>query len=122
METPRFNGGARQRAISRPVIERHRKWIEIRDLKSLGNVARSPQRRIFAIVPRAKPNGPDGRMQRRILIFDNHPDSLRLLSNSAVFVNDEADAVSRRERHRAIICGSILIVMSIAAILWWLLS
>jgi hypothetical protein len=122
METPRFNGGARQRAISRPVIERHRKWIQIRDLKSLGNVARSPQRRIFALVPRAKPNGPDGRMQRRILIFDNHPDSFRLLSNFAVFTNDDAEVKSRRERHTAIVCGSILITMIIAAILWSVLS
>jgi hypothetical protein len=32
------------------------------------------ERRIFAIAPRARAVGPDGRVLRRILIFDNHPE------------------------------------------------
>jgi hypothetical protein len=51
---------------------------------------------------------------RGILIFDNHPESLRLVSKTGVDVDND-EAASRRT---SIICGSILIAMVIAAILW----
>jgi hypothetical protein len=54
---------------------------------------------------------------RRIVIFDNHPDSLRLVLQSG-FDPDSDDAASRRERRTAIICGLILIAMLAAAVLW----
>jgi hypothetical protein len=54
---------------------------------------------------------------RRIVIFDNHPDSLRLVLQSGLDP-DSDDAASRREGLTAIICGLILIAMLAAAVLW----
>ena len=52
----------------------------------------------------------------RIVIFDNHPDSLRLVLNSGV--DADSDDTSRRERRTSIICKFILIAMLVAAVLW----
>ena len=58
---------------------------------------------------------------RQILIFDNHPDSLRLVFESGVDL-DSGDTASRAERRTSIICGSVLIAMVLAALLWPLLQ
>jgi len=54
---------------------------------------------------------------RRILIFDNHPDSLRLVFESGVDP-DSDDAASQRERRTSITCGLILVAMLVAVMLW----
>jgi hypothetical protein len=54
---------------------------------------------------------------RRIVIFDNHPDSLRLVLESDVD-SDNDDAAARWERRASMICGSILIAIVLAAMLW----
>jgi len=46
----------------------------------LPNATRRGQKRIFAVV--ARPVTINGKTVRRILIFDNHPESLRLLFKS----------------------------------------
>jgi len=79
------------------------------------------QKRIFAIVSPPIPTSVDGKTIRRIVIFDNHPDSLRLVLDSGVNVAGN-DAVSRRERRTSVICGLILIAMLVAALLWALCS
>ena len=117
METSRFNGRSRQRSISRTVIGRYRKPIRMFEPESVGNVARSPQGRIFAIVSRPISIGVAGKTIRRVLIFDNHPESLRLVLQSSGDVSSD-DAASRREKRASIICGSILIALVIAAMLW----
>ena len=61
----------------------------------------------------------EGKTMRRIVIFDNHPDSLRLVLDSGVNVESN-DAVSRRERRGSLICGLIVIAMLVAALLWLL--
>jgi hypothetical protein len=91
------------------------------DLSRLSGSARSGQKRIFAIVSPPIRTPVDGKTIRRIVIFDNHPDSLRLVLNSGVNV-DSDDAVSRRERRTSIICGLILIAILLAALLWELCS
>jgi hypothetical protein len=75
------------------------------------------QKRIFAIVPPPIPTSVNGKTIRRIVIFDNHPDSLRLVLPSGVNVESN-DAASRREKRTSIICGLILIAMLVAALLW----
>jgi hypothetical protein len=85
--------------------------------ESVGDVARSPRGRIFAIVSRPISIGIAGKTIRRVLIFDNHPESLRLVLQSSVDVSSD-DAASRREKRASIICGSILIAIVIAAMLW----
>jgi hypothetical protein len=87
------------------------------ELGRLSGSASSWQKRIFAIVSRPIPTDVEGKTIRRIVIFDNHPDSLRLVSESGAHL-DSDDAPSRREWRIAIICGSILIAMLIGALLW----
>jgi hypothetical protein len=90
------------------------------DLRSVGETVGSLQKRVFAIVSRPTPTGVEGKTIRRILIFDNHPDSLRLIFETGVD-SDSDHAAWRRERRTSIICGSILISMVVAAMLWPLL-
>jgi hypothetical protein len=54
---------------------------------------------------------------RRIVIFDNHPDSLRLVLEAAT-----DDTALQQERRTSIICGSILIAMMVGPLLWALLG
>jgi hypothetical protein len=91
------------------------------DLRSVRDASGSSQKRIFAIVSRPIPSGSEGKTIRRILLFDNHPDSLRLLLKPGANLDSDDEAKFRRERRTAIICGSILIAMLVAAILWALL-
>jgi hypothetical protein len=77
----------------------------------------SGEKRILAIVLRPIAAEVKGKAILRIVIFDNHPDSLRLLLQSRGDVGSD-DAASRREKRTSIIFGSILIAMVITAILW----
>ena len=90
-------------------------------LSRLSGSASPGQKRIFAIVSPPIPTSADGRTIRRIVIFDNHPDSLRLVLDSDANAESD-DAVSRRERRTSIICGLILIAMLVAALFWALCS
>jgi hypothetical protein len=91
------------------------------DLRSVRDAAGSSQKRIFAIVSRPIPSDVKGKTIRRILLFDNHPDSLRLILKPGANLDSDDEAKFRRERRTAIICGSILIAMVVAAMLWPLL-
>jgi hypothetical protein len=86
-------------------------------LSRLSGSASPGQKRIFAIVSPPIPTSVDGKIIRRIVIFDNHPDSLRLILKSGLDP-DSDDAASRREKRTSIICGLILIAMLVAALLW----
>jgi hypothetical protein len=96
-------------------------WIRMSERGYPSFPASSGQKRIFAIVSPPIPTSVNGKTIRRIVIFDNHPDSLRLVLDSGVNVESD-DAVSRRERRTSIICGLILIAMLVAALLWALCS
>jgi hypothetical protein len=87
------------------------------ELGYLSGSASSGQKGIFAIVSPPIPTPVEGKTMRRIVIFDNHPDSLRLVLDSGVNFESD-DAVSGRERRTSIICGLILIAMLVAAALW----
>jgi hypothetical protein len=84
--------------------------------ESVSDIARSPQGRIFAIFSRPISIGVAGKTVRRVLVFDNHPESLRLALQFSADVSSD-DAASRQERRTSIICGSILIAIVIAAML-----
>jgi hypothetical protein len=116
MASSRFNDGYRRRAISRSATGGSQ-WIQIPEPRPLAGSARSGQKKIFVIVSPPIPTPVDGKTIRRIVIFDNHPDSLRLVLDSGVNVESD-DAASRGERRTSIICGLILIAMLVAALLW----
>jgi hypothetical protein len=85
----------------------------LRDSTSLG------RKRIFAIVSAPRSSGAAGKAVRRILIFDNHPDSLRL-----IFERRPGPAATSSElqvtRRRYIVLG-LLLTLILLAILWLLL-
>ena len=55
---------------------------------------------------------------KRILIFDNHPDSLH---TAGLLQSANEHVASRQEKITSVICAAILIAMIIAAMLWPLL-
>ena len=89
------------------------------ELSSVRDSASSGKKRIFAIVSRPSAAELKGKAIRRIVIFDNHPDSLRLVLESGADI-DSDDAAARWERRASIICVSILIAIVVAAMLWLL--
>jgi hypothetical protein len=95
------------------------KWIRVTHTSRpvLNDSKGSWQKRIFAIVSRPIPSEGEGKIIRRILIFDNHLDSLRLVSEFGADLDTE-EAASRWEMRTSIICGSILIATVIGAMLW----
>jgi hypothetical protein len=86
------------------------------ELGSVRDSTSSGERRIFAIVSRPIAAELKGKAIRRVVIFDNHPDSLRLVLESDV--DSYSDGAARWERRASIICGSILIGIVLAALLW----
>ena len=87
------------------------------ELGSVRDSTSSGEKRIFAIVLRPIVAEVKGKAIRRIVIFDNHPDSLRLVLQSRGDVGSD-DVASRWEKRTSIIFGSILIAVVIAAMLW----
>ena len=82
MNVRRFALDRRPGAASRPKVREFPKWIRVSHLSSA--VLRYPivsgRKKIFAIVAPPIPADVGRKTIRRILIFDNHPDSLRLVS------------------------------------------
>ena len=82
MNVRRFALDRRPGAASRPKVREFPKWIRVSHLSSA--VLRYPivsgRKKIFAIVAPPIPADVGCKTIRRILIFDNHPDSLRLVS------------------------------------------
>jgi hypothetical protein len=113
----RFNNSPERQATSRLAKERYSPWIQVPDLGCLEDCRRSGRKRIFAAISRPIPTGAGDKTIRHILIFDNHPESLRLVFKTGVDLGSD-DAAWRRERRASVICGSILIAMVVAAMLW----
>src|SRR5437868_5653476 len=120
MNAPRFNGCRRPAPTSHAGSRKNRRWIRVLDLGPLRNSVGSEGRKIFAIVPPPMPADPGGKTIRRILIFDDHPDSLRLVSESNI--NSEAYLVGLHHTIRPyIILGLVLSMILLLAMLWPLL-
>jgi hypothetical protein len=119
MASPRFNDGFRRRAISRSASSSPR-WIRAPELGTIDGSVGPEKRRIFALVSPPIPAGIKGKTIRAILVFDDHPDTLRLLSASDGDL-DAGAAASGRGRRTSIICGTILIAIVVAGMLWPLL-
>jgi hypothetical protein len=117
MDRSRANHGAKRRVSWHAQFHNYPQWIRMPDLGCLRDSVSSGQKRFFAIVSPPTPTSVAGKTIRRIMIFDNHPDSLRLVLKSGLDLDGEA-AASRRERRTSIICGFILIAMVVAALLW----
>src|SRR2546421_8630433 len=86
MNTRRFAFDRRPGAASPPKAREFPKWIRVAQFGSLvpHDSTASGQKKIFAIVTSPMPADVGDEMIRRILIFDDHPDSLRLVSRLRV--------------------------------------
>jgi hypothetical protein len=120
MIAPRFNDGSRRGAISPRRRESNPQWVRLPKLGRIPASTNPERKRIFAIVSRPIPTAIEGKTIRRVVIFDNHPDTLRLILQSGIGAVDDNVALGRA-RLTSIVGGSILIAVSLAALLWPLL-
>jgi len=119
MDSSQFKNGSGRYAISRFAIEKYPRWIPMAEFDSVCDSPSSGKKTIFAIVSRPIAAQLKGKAIRRIVIFDNHPDSLRLVLESGADI-DSDDVATRWERRASMICASILIAILVAAVLWLL--
>jgi len=114
MNIRRFNYECRSGppSLRRPEKYSRPKWIRVSDIGDpfVLDSRSSGRRRIFAVIAPPTRTSLGRKTIRQILIFDNHPDSLWLVSESGVNL-DSDDTASRAERRASIICGSVLIAM-----------
>ena len=117
MKSERFNRSSQQDWTSDAVVRKHPQWSRRPELGSISDSTSSKRKRIFAFISRPVPAAVPGKTIRQVLIFDNHPETLRLLFKSGIPLDGD-HGESRREKRKSIICGSILITMIVAAMLW----
>jgi hypothetical protein len=118
MNSPRFNYDRRLGTTSRPSPGRYPKSIRISRVGSLPRrlSTGAGRKKIFAIV--APPMSADfgGKTIRCVLIFDNHPDSLRLASE--IIYSDIDVASPRRINSSHVTSGLVLIFALVLGIFW----
>ena len=120
MNVGRFNYERRPNAPPslRPAKYARPKWIRVSHvgggpfLRDSGSPGR---RRIFAIVAPPKVDV-SGKAIRRILIFDNHPESLRLVSRLDVRPDDLA---ATRRAHPVYLIFALLLMLALSIAMLW---
>jgi hypothetical protein len=121
MIAPRSNDGSCRRAISPGTSKNKPQWVRVPKIGRIPAATNSARKRIFAIVSRPIPSAIEGKTLRRVVIFDNHPDSLELILQAGVDVTADDSAV-RGDKLLSFVCGSVLIFICVAALLWAFLS
>jgi hypothetical protein len=122
MDTSRFDYDRGSGATSDLNAQKYSKWIRV------SRIASSPRRdstgpgrkTIFAIVAPPMPVNLGGKTVRRILVFDNHPDSLRLVFR--LRVRPDVDLAAPRYTSRPHLILELVAIMALVfAIVWPLL-
>lgn len=123
MNTPRSNNygnlGGTPRFVPRRYVQLG--WIRVSQFgRRLSPWTGSGRKRIFAIVSAPEPSGDGGKRALRVLIFDNHPDSLGLVfnreSNPSVYLSPP-----RPLKGRYLILLAFLTLSVLSAMFWPLL-
>jgi hypothetical protein len=96
-------------------------WVRVPKTRHIPAATNAARKKIFAIVSRPIPTGIENKTIRRVVIFDNHPDSLLLISQAFVDVTADDFGV-RRDKLISFVSGSVLILLCVAALLWAFLS
>jgi hypothetical protein len=121
MKTPRFNYHRSRGATSRfrPQNYPRPRWVQLAkiDNQVLGESTDPGTNRIFAIVTRRQPAGSDGKTIRSILIFDNHPESLRLLRRRRP--SPDVDLVAARRAGPAHLMFGLLLMLTLSFAMFW---
>ena len=115
MNTPRFNRDRTRTTTPRSTSRRYPKWLRVADLRGLHDSKQSGRKRTFAIVSPPIPVRSGRKTVRHVLIFDNHPRSLRLLSETLAKADVDL-ALPRNPRH--VILGIALILTLVIAMFW----
>ncbi len=116
---PRFSYNRKPVAASRPRGRDFPKWIRVTHISGpvLDDSKGSVKKRIFAIVSRPISTEVEGKTLRRILIFDNHPDSLRLVSR--LCVDPDVDLVAARRAHPVYLIFALLLMLALSIAMFW---
>jgi hypothetical protein len=77
----------------------------------------SGRKRIFAIVTPPLPASSGGEAIRSILIFDNHPESLRLLYRQRS--SRDVDLVATRRAHPMYLVFALLLILALSIAMFW---
>src|SRR5204863_3008280 len=119
---PRFSYNRKLATASRHRGRDFPQWIRVPHISGpvLDDSKGSDRKRIFAIVSRPIPTDVEGKRIRRILIFDNHPDSLRLVSRLGVRP-DVDSARPRYTSHPHVILRLVVVMALILTMIWPLL-
>src|SRR6266478_7465127 len=116
MKTPRFNYHRSPGATSslRPQNYPRPRWVQLAktDNQVLGGSTDSGTNRIFAIVTPPLPASSGGKTIRRILIFDDHPESLRLLCRKRP--SPDVDLVAARRAGPAHLMFGLLLTLALS--------
>ena len=118
MDTSRFDYDRRSGATVDPTVQKYSKWIRVSEFGVpllRGSTGSSPKK-IFAIVAPPMPADLGCKTIRRILIFDNHPDSLRLLSRLHVRPDDLA---ATRRAHPVYLIFALLLMLALSIAMFW---
>ena len=114
----RFSYNRNPAAASRYRARGFPNWIRITHISEpVRDSKGSDRKRIFAIVSRPIPTEVEGKTIRRILIFDNRPDSLRLVSR--LHASQDVDLAAPRYTSRShVILGLVVMIALVFAIAW----
>jgi hypothetical protein len=120
MNVGRFNYERRPNAPSslRPAKYARPKWIRVSHVGGgpfLRDSGSPERRRIFAIVAPPKVDV-SGKAIQRILIFDDHPDSFRLVSRLHVRPDDLA---ATRRAHPVYLIFALLLMLALSVAMFW---
>jgi hypothetical protein len=121
MKNPRFTNDRSPGSTSRlrPQNYPRPRWVQLAkiDNQVLGESTYSGTNRIFAIVTRPQPASSGGKTIRRILIFDNHPKSLRLLYR--LRPSPDVDLVAARRAGPAHLMFGLLLMLALSIGMFW---
>jgi hypothetical protein len=121
MKNPRFNNDRSPGSTSRlrPQNYPRPRWVQLAKIENqvLGESTDSGTNRIFAIVTRPQPASSGGKTIRRILIFDDHPESLRLLYRQRP--SPDVDLVAARRAHPVHLMFALLLMLALSIAIFW---
>jgi hypothetical protein len=121
MKNPRFNNDRSPGSTSRlrPQSYPRTRWVQLAkiDNQVLCESTYSGTNRIFAIVAPPLPASSGGEMIRSILIFDDHPESLRLLYRQRP--SPDVDLVTARRAHPVHLMFALLLMLALSIGMFW---
>src|SRR5438132_13002433 len=118
MNTSRFDYGRQTDTTSRTFSPKYPKWVRVSRISGpvVRDSARFGRKKIFVIQLPMRV-GPDNKTIRRILIFDNHPDSLRLASRQ--LLNRHVDLPQRPSTNSLYILLALFLILTLTLGLLW---